>query len=399
MTSSAPGFGESPGVPEPSRSAGAPVPSAVAVVGYFFAPPIGERVVRSYRLILWFLTTMLALVPSGAESQERPQDRARPPLSRILGAPPMMAGDSIIREIVERLDFDNYKRLTQGLATFGDRRHGSEANLGAVDWIDEQLRSWGYAPERHVYFVPTGVQVYATKTGRSTPGEMYILGAHMDGTGGGDAVNDNASGTALVLEIARILAAPDIQVERSVRFIFWNGEETGLEGSRAYVAERAPLQGVEDPVGSRHYPEPRWLGMIQHDKVLFDHGTPAGMQQSVNADIDIEYQLASTQWWASAQLALTLLNSNRLFATDYPATVSNEMHATDSNAFMNSVAAVSVRENRRRYEMAQGSDPHWHRPSDVLETYSEADFRFGFNAMQTTLAAVVQLAGAELVTK
>jgi Zn-dependent M28 family amino/carboxypeptidase len=74
---------------------------------------------------------------------------------------------------------------------------------------------------------------------------MYIVSAHMDGIGWGEAANDNGSGTALVLELARILSSPDVTTERSVRFILWNNEESGLEGSRAYATQRRELQGKE----------------------------------------------------------------------------------------------------------------------------------------------------------
>ena len=76
------------------------------------------------------------------------------------------------------------------------------------------------------------------------------------------------------MELARILNAPDVRTERSIRFALWNNEETGLNGSRAYVEQRRGRQGLEDPPGSGRYPEPRWLGMIQHDMMLFDHGAP-----------------------------------------------------------------------------------------------------------------------------
>ncbi len=40
---------------------------------------------------------------------------------------------------------------------------------------------------------------------------MYILGAHMDGIGWGEAANDDGSGTALVMELARIFSSPDVR--------------------------------------------------------------------------------------------------------------------------------------------------------------------------------------------
>ena len=72
-------------------------------------------------------------------------------------------------------------------------------------------------------------EVYCTKVGTTHPDEMYIVGAHMDGHGCGEAANDDGSGTALVMELARVFSAPDVQTERSIRFVLWNNEETGLE--------------------------------------------------------------------------------------------------------------------------------------------------------------------------
>ena len=43
-----------------------------------------------------------------------------------------------------------------------------------------------------------------------------------------------------------------------------------------------------------------------------------------------------------------------------------------------------------------GWDPHWHQPSDVFATFSDADFRLGLNAAQTTLGALARLAGASV---
>jgi hypothetical protein len=133
--------------------------------------------------------------------------------------------------------------------------------------------------------------------------------------------------------------------------------------------------------------------MIQHDKVLFDHGNPVQPQQVANADVDIEYQLNSERWEESAQLAIALINANQTFASSYPAVVSNAMSNTDSTPFMNVVASVSVRENRRLYEIGLGSDPNWHQPTDLFETYSDADFQFGLDAARTTFGAIARLAG------
>jgi hypothetical protein len=334
---------------------------------------------------------------------------------------PMTAADSVIQQVVGRLDFDSYKELIRGLTQFGERRQGTPQNAAATDWIEQQLRSWGYQTERIRYTYTTtqrradgtGVdtisgpreEVFATKVGTTIPQEMVILGAHMDGIGNGEAANDNGSGTALVMEIARVLSLPEVRTDRTVRFALWNNEETGLNGARAYAEQRGPLQGIENPPGSGRYPEPRWIAMIQHDKVMFDHGLPVSHYQAWNADVDIEFQLNSERAQESALLGISMINANRMFASDYPATLSNSMSNTDSTPFMNLVAAVSVRENRRLYEIgwsgpqgygARGSDPNWHQPTDLFVRYSNDDFRLGYNAMQTTLGATLRMVGVRV---
>jgi hypothetical protein len=242
-------------------------------------------------------------------------------------------------------------------------------------------------------------QVYCTKIGTTRPDEMYILGGHMDGIGYGEAANDDGSGTALVMELARILSSPDVQTERSIRFALWNNEETGLNGARAYVDQRKDLQGKEDPPGSGRFPEPKWLGMIQHDMMMFDHGMPGpdgkvSPEQRPEADVNIEFQSTAKMADAAQKLAWFFKASNEKYATDYPAAVGPHMTNTDSTPFMDLVPAISLRENERGAQVGAGWNPHWHQPTDVFATFSDKDFRLGLNAAQTTLAAVAQLTGA-----
>jgi len=242
-------------------------------------------------------------------------------------------------------------------------------------------------------------EVYCTKIGSTRPDEMYIIGAHMDGHGVNEAVNDNGSGTALVLELARVFNASDVQTERSIRFALWNNEETGLNGSRAYVEQRQHLQGIESPAGSGNYPEPKWLGMIQHDMMLWDHGAPradgtVSRDQRSEADVNIEFQSASDLADESMRLAFVFKAAADTYNTDYPATVGPHMTNTDSTPFMNIVPSISLRENERGAHTGAGWNPTWHTPLDIWTTFTDKEFRLGLNATQTTLSAVAKLAGA-----
>jgi hypothetical protein len=281
----------------------------------------------------------------------------------------------------------------------GARRRGVRARTGVntnpLAQPDVKLRELNSQPSTP----GPREEVYCTKVGTTRPDEMYIVSAHMDGHGWGEAANDNGSGTALVMELARVLNAADVHTERTIRFILWNNEETGLNGSRAYVEQRRDRQGREDPPGSGRYPEPRWLGMIQHDMMLFDHGMPradgtVAAEQRPEADVNIEFQVNSKMAMPSQALAWVLHAANEHYATDYPAAVGSHMTNTDSASFQDYVAAISVRENERGAQIGNGWDPHWHQPTDLFATFSDSDFRLGLNAAQTTLAAVAQLAGA-----
>jgi hypothetical protein len=235
--------------------------------------------------------------------------------------------------------------------------------------------------------------VYCTKWGTTRRGEMYIVGAHMDGIGYGEAANDDGSGTALVMELARIFSAPEVTTDVTIRFALWNGEEGGLKGANAYVAQRQKLQGTPA--------EPKWLGMVQHDMMMWDHGMPGpdgriSPWQRPEADVNIEFQENSKTAAESHKFALAFKSANERYATDYPATVGSHMQSTDSVPFQDIIPAISLRENERRDHIGFGWDPNWHQVTDVFSTYTDKDFKLGLNAAQTTLGAIGQLAGAKI---
>ncbi|HEX7159228.1 MAG TPA: M28 family peptidase [Edaphobacter sp.] len=364
-----------------------------------------------------------------------------------------------IAVMVGRLSLDRYKATIKGLTQFGDRRQGTDRNRAAIDWIEAQLKSYGCTNTERIHYTyeqqepsnrtgarrptdpsvgPGGArkrgnifpdtvnndpmkqpdvklrelnsqpstpgpreEVYCTKIGSKHPDQMYILGAHMDGIGWGEAANDDGSGTALVMELARIFSSPDVVTDVSIRFALWNNEETGLNGARAYVDQRKDLQGIESPAGSGKYPEPKWLGMVQHDMMLFDHGMPLKdgtlpKQQRPEADVNIEYQATSKFADQAMAMAHKFQLADDKYAADYPANVGPHMTNTDSSPFMDLTPAISLREIERGAQMGSGWDPQHHQPTDVYSFYSDDDFRLGLNAAQTTLGAIAQLSGATL---
>ena len=287
----------------------------------------------------------------------------------------------------------------QGGSTLRGVRRRTGVNNDSLAQPDARLRALNAEPADTVNKVRE--EVFCTKIGTTRPDEMYIVGGHLDGHGWGEAANDDGSGTAIVMELARVFSSPDVQTERSIRFALWNNEETGTNGARAYIAQRQALQGKEDPPGSGKYPEPKWLGMIQHDMMMFDHGMPRpdgtlNPEQRPEADVNVEFAISSKMADPSMKLAFVFHQANAKYATDYPATVGPHMTNTDSGPFQDIIPAISLRENERGAHIGAGWDPHWHQPTDVYATFSDKDFRLGLNAAQTTLGALGMLAGAKL---
>ena len=300
--------------------------------------------------------------------------------------------------LVGGLSVQRFRDNIKMVAGFGDRLQGSTRFDMASAWLDQTLTGLGYTVEHHsfVFQGAPRINTFVTKVGSKSPDRMYIVGAHLDGRGNGGGADDDGSGVSLVLEVARAFAPAAVQTEISLRFAFWCNEETGMDGARAYVTDRAARQGMESPPGSGKFPEPRWLGMIQHDMMLYDHGLPPGPTQRPGADINIDYQASSGMAAQSKLLADTFATGARMYAKDYPPIVGNNMAGTDSVPFQDMAPSISVREARRVEEILRGSNPHHHQPTDVPESYSDLDYRLGFNALETTLGAVATLAGARM---
>jgi hypothetical protein len=293
-----------------------------------------------------------------------------------------------------------YKRYIQGVAQFNDRCRQWEcpANdyLGAVAWLEAELQRLGYSTMRHDSAADGRwtLNLWGTKVGIVAPTEMYILSAHLDGIGGGDAFDDDGSGVGAVMEVARILAGTDVTTDKSVRFLFFDREEMDTVGSLNYVLDRWPLQGTLD--------EPTWLGLIHFDSLLYDHGvgTPSP-NQSPYADLDVEWHAGTAKAAASKVLANQWRYANGTYSTDYPVSAWNFSFSTDDTRFWDYVASVSVRENRRILERNL-DDGEWinlyhHHVGDVEASYSDADIQLGVNAVQATMGMIAELAGVHII--
>lgn len=79
--------------------------------------------------------------------------------------------------------------------------------------------------------------IIAEIPGKDPKAGFVMAGAHLDSWVAGDGAADNGAGSVVVMEAARILASIGVKPKRTIRFALWSGEEQGLWGSSAYVAQ------------------------------------------------------------------------------------------------------------------------------------------------------------------
>jgi aminopeptidase YwaD len=130
--------------------------------------------------------------------------------------------------------------VTQILTDFeglGVKTRGAAALTNTLNYIKAKYTAFGYTAAQmteHSFSngAFTNKNLIITKTGTLYPNTYVIICGHFDSIGG-TGTNDNGSGTATMLEFARLIRT--IPTEYSVRIIHFSGEENGLIGSQAYV--------------------------------------------------------------------------------------------------------------------------------------------------------------------
>ncbi|WP_433015998.1 M28 family peptidase [Kribbella sp. CA-294648] len=120
----------------------------------------------------------------------------------------------------------------------GNRRAGSAGYTASVTYLEQKLRAAGYtvAKQRCTTCTYPSDNLIADYPG-GDPSQVIMLGAHLDTVGTGAGSNDNASGSATILEVALRLAQDKPELIKHVRFGWWTDEEQGMNGSEYYVAQ------------------------------------------------------------------------------------------------------------------------------------------------------------------
>lgn len=147
-----------------------------------------------------------------------------------------------------------------------------QANNGlAGDYLIERLEALDNIVVTEQPFNTNGRNVIATQIGKTNPNDIYIVCAHYD-TVTDYCADDNASGTAAVLEIARILSTQCL--DNTIIYALWDEEEIGLRGSQFYANQAA---SNSDNI----------LGVLNMDMIGYD-GDAVG--QPGDNEFDIDYR-------------------------------------------------------------------------------------------------------------
>ena len=153
---------------------------------------------------------------------------------------PALSDDLI--DLINQVQQANLESYVYRLQAFTHRLTGTDSNYAARDWIESKFNEFGYdsvsidpfiGSQLWNYIPCQSYNVIAYKPGTVYPEQQIIIGGHFDAVPDCPGADDNASGTAAVIEIARILK--DVETKMSFVFITFDSEESWLWGSIHYA--------------------------------------------------------------------------------------------------------------------------------------------------------------------
>ncbi|MEL7472240.1 MAG: M20/M25/M40 family metallo-hydrolase [Planctomycetota bacterium] len=277
-----------------------------------------------------------------------------------------------------------------------------EALDAALEFAEGQLRATGLDVERHAFEYRRAFHrdddramwhnVVAERRGAERPHEVLIVGAHIDSVPGSPGADDNASGVAAVLEIARVLAegpAPAI----TVRLIVFNLEEIGLIGSKAYASDlRASLRREIEDGGER------LVGMLALEMLGYYSDEPGsqrtpippieGVFEPPDAGNFVALVTLAPHAGFNERLRAAMAEAEpeaRTFRVDFSALAPPDFYRSDHSPFwVLGAPAVMVTDT------SNFRNPHYHTPRDTVETLDLERYELAVRALA---GAVERLAG------
>ncbi len=128
-------------------------------------------------------------------------------------------------------------RLFAHIQNLNYKRYTSQERSRTRNYITSELKKLGWKPQLQNF--AEGVNIFAERQGTDKKAGKILVGAHYDTVAISPGADDNASGVAALLEIARLLGTR--QTPRTLQLVFFDKEEAGLLGSKAFTTQSAQL--------------------------------------------------------------------------------------------------------------------------------------------------------------
>jgi Tol biopolymer transport system component len=264
-----------------------------------------------------------------------------------------------VRGAVDEVDVGRIYAYQKALFDFDSKHITQPGNWKATEWLLEKYRSFGL--EAHLQRFTTlqeseieVANVVATVKGTVNPELIYVVGAHFDSRAEGPGADDNTSGTAMILEAARVLAKRPLPV--TVMFVAFTGEESGLRGAREF--------------GRRMKDSIHVVGALNNDMM--------GWSNDHRMDNTIRYSNAGIR---DVQHAAAI-HFSELITYDAFYFKSTDAHAL-YDAWGDIVGGIGS------YPIL--GNPHYHQPHDVLETINHRQLA---ETSKATIATIMLLASS-----
>jgi hypothetical protein len=310
---------------------------------------------------------ILTILPRGIQRKPLGRTTILPFLrayARPESAPLSVKVNDVITTIVGQVSRANLRAYVQSLQDF-ETRYTTTANCElAGQFILSYFQSLGLEARFEPFTFGAGTatrNVVAEIKGVTDPDEIVIIGAHYDSTSSlpevtAPGADDNASGVAAVMEVARILAGHPLDF--TVRFIAFSAEEWGLYGSRAHsAAARAESERI--------------IGVVNLDMIAYADAMPEDLDVIVN---DVSRWLAErTEQIAAAYTGLAV---RRIVDASFIYSDHSPFWDQGYSAFCG-------------IEDADVNNPFYHTPGDTVGTLN---FDFFEDAAKTALAVAADLA-------
>lgn len=274
-------------------------------------------------------------------------------------------GTTVAQEIVDALSIASYEHIHRNelftRAGHNKGLNGPEHDL-CRDAIRARLDSYGFETELDPFSYSAGSMFYnviGTQRGVLFPDSYVIVSAHYD-TVNNPGADDDASGVAMFLEIARVMSA--YETAYTIKYIGWDREEQGLRGSTSYAQEFA----ADDIVA-----------VVQIDMVAHDAGNATHV---IYGDSSAGLPLRNALIAAGQQYG-----NGQSIVYGGPATFSD--HAPFMQ--MGIPAACFVEQNFQQFGC-------YHAPCDSVDTPNYIDYEFATNLARTIAGWLADAAGANI---